>query len=367
MRRQILLLVLSLLVLAPNASADVLLNYMPPGTIWGPGSDAPHACKVWGGTVEEQYAIKYIAEGNSHTTKVSYYAEEQTNYGSAFYAYMNVIHGGTSPSNGTLIATSANVDVNAWGTGPAFHGFDFSSGFPMVYGDTYWFVVRAYTSISTTSCGSGPNLRSYATIETSHVKTDAYYSTDAGSTWTLDYDTTLEAPLKIEGLPSFYLNFPLLTNNGVSGYHFDDAWTIPDTKCSETNEWQRHTGVDYDANYTDEIYASAPGVVKLVDWVTTWHSYIVIEHTLPNNDKYTTVYWHVDPLVSVNDTVDENDQIATVTDLGGNSHFHFGIRIGAYTSPTSSRGALPVTTCDGKPAFPSQFIDPEDTTRVIFH
>ena len=52
-------LVLSLFSI--SSFAVVLLDYMPPGDVWGPGSAVPHACKVYKGTQEEQYAVKYIA------------------------------------------------------------------------------------------------------------------------------------------------------------------------------------------------------------------------------------------------------------------------------------------------------------------
>ena len=73
-------------------------------------------------------------------------------------------------------------------------------------------------------------------------------------------------------------------------------------------------------------------------------------------------------MVNVGDTVTKGQKIATVADLGDNTHLHFGIRENAYSN-ISNRGALPQTDCGGDPAFPEYFIDPEgvfDINRYQF-
>ena len=104
-----------------------------------------------------------------------------------------------------------------------------------------------------------------------------------------------------------------------------------------------------------------------------WASNIVIQHTSPTGGKFTTVSWHVNPATGISrgTFVPKGMQIGTVADLtpyGHGTHFHFGIRIGAYVARVSGLGALPYAThpCDGYPVFPAGFVDPEDPNYVLF-
>ena len=154
-------------------------------------------------------------------------------------------------------------------------------------------------------------------------------------------------------------------NNGVMGYHFNSAWQVAGSQCP-AGVWKRHTGVDYTAALGAAVYAAEGGVVKHVCFDEGWGHNIVIEHTLPSNSKYTTVYWHADPLIALNDTVTRGQMIATIAEIDGGEHLHFGARMGAYSNTVSGVGALPVEACDNYPAFPNGFIDPENTIRVVF-
>ena len=286
---------------------------------------------------------------------------------------MEVFEGGSNPSSGALIATSNDADVNEWGiapfdTNPAFRAFDFSSSqFSIIENETYWFVIRATSSISGTNCGTGSRLRSYVTIENNHSLTDSYYSRDGGATWILDYGFTVEAPLRIEGVvePDIVISFPLDQDLGVGGFEFGDAWTVG-SKCD--GAWKLHTGVDYVASSSgpDNVYAVADGFVKFIDNSPPWGSYVILEHELPSTQKYTTVYWHVDPVVEVGDPVFELDQIATIGTLTSGDHLHFGIRMGEYEFNKSGYGALPVTAGCDYPGFSDGFINPEDPALVRF-
>lgn len=145
-------------------------------------------------------------------------------------------------------------------------------------------------------------------------------------------------------------------------------------KCSDgTNK--EHNGVDYSAGQGTAVYAAEDGVVKesVYDSSGLWAYNIVLEHTSPTGGKYTTVYWHVNPVADVSASnpggfVPKGMHIGTVANLGTRTHFHFGIRIGAYTPGVSGLGALPYAThpCNGYPVFPAGFINPEDHTIVIF-
>ena len=125
-----------------------------------------------------------------------------------------------------------------------------------------------------------------------------------------------------------------------------------------------HSGLDVAASVGDDIFAAEAGTVK--DIFTgqhgTWGDAIVIEHT-SGYRTFTTVYWHVEKYgsLAVNNTVTKSQHIADVYNLGGNTHFHFGIRMGSYDADNSLAGALPTTACGSNPtypAFPESFIDP---------
>jgi hypothetical protein len=164
------------------------------------------------------------------------------------------------------------------------------------------------------------------------------------------------------------LGWPLPGNppGTVSGYNFGDTWV--EGECP-TGVDKVHTGADYAASVNDNVYAAEAGVVKHIGFASGWGNSIVIEHTHPDGWKYTTVYWHVDPLVSVNDTPEKGEQIADVADISSD-HLHFGVRMGGYTEingkSISGVGALPQSNCDDYPAFPGGFIDADDALYVEF-
>jgi murein DD-endopeptidase MepM/ murein hydrolase activator NlpD len=136
---------------------------------------------------------------------------------------------------------------------------------------------------------------------------------------------------------------------------------------------KQHNGIDYSAVAGTAVYAGEDGIVKDKHYDSSgkWAYNIVLEHISPTGAKYTTVSWHVNPLVAKGDFVPKGMQIATVADLtpyGNRTHFHYGIRLGAYVQNVSGTGALPYAThpCDGYPVFPAGFVNPEDPTQVIF-
>lgn len=135
---------------------------------------------------------------------------------------------------------------------------------------------------------------------------------------------------------------------------------------------KKHNGVDYSAVAGTTVYAPEDGIVKNTDLLPGgWASRIVIEHNHPVSGKYTTVLMHVNPSVAVDNFVPKGMQVATVADLtpfGNDTHFHFGIRIGAYNAIVSGTGALPQATCTDPsgttyPGFPENFQNP---SAVLF-
>ena len=124
--------------------------------------------------------------------------------------------------------------------------------------------------------------------------------------------------------------------------------------------YKKHVGIDVTATKGEDVYAAEGGEVKAKVYDGTWKYCITIEHSGFTND-FTTVCWHIDPVVTVGDHVTKGQKIGTIADLGTNTHLHFGVRNSGYSN-IANRGALPQTDCGGDPAFPEHFIDPKTIT-----
>lgn len=162
-----------------------------------------------------------------------------------------------------------------------------------------------------------------------------------------------------------HLGFPL---SGILGdrtilLEFGDIWTFGE--CP-TGVYKKHSGLDLDATATEEVYAAHDGTVKAIytGQHAQWADAIVIED---DSGQFTTVYWHIAVYgnLAVNDTVTKGQQVATIADLGTDTHLHFGIRLSSYDDNFSLAGALPQNSCGTSPAypaFPEFFIDPQVIT-----
>lgn len=138
-----------------------------------------------------------------------------------------------------------------------------------------------------------------------------------------------------------------------------------------------HAGVDIPNAVGNPVYASEDGFVKRVYPASGWAYVIVMEHNHPVSGKFTTTYWHVNPLSEIVDPsqngnipvfVPKGMQIATIADISPNgSHLHLGVRVGAYNSTYSDKGALPTGYCSELTTFPENFVNPWNTSQVIFH
>ncbi|MBI2120529.1 MAG: M23 family metallopeptidase, partial [Parcubacteria group bacterium] len=162
---------------------------------------------------------------------------------------------------------------------------------------------------------------------------------------------------------------------------FGDDWN--NTYCGGLIK--KHNGADFSATAGTAVFAAESGYVKqvlLASQTDGWAQNIVMEHTTPNGQKYTTVSWHVNSWVSVvPGLITKGTQIGTVANLtpyGHATHFHFGVRIGAYSTAVfngtnyAGTGGLPQTDCQKDassswyPAFPAGFVDPNDVNNVLF-
>jgi len=176
------------------------------------------------------------------------------------------------------------------------------------------------------------------------------------------------------------LKWPLATSKPATpSLGFGGPWGTGQTKCVGLP--MSHAGVDIPNAIGNPVYAAEDGFVREIfpaNQSGGWASAIVIEHNHPNRaGKYTTVYWHVNPLpnivVSTNAQsptfIPKGMQIATIADLsarGAGSHLHLGVRIGAYDGTYSDKGALPTGYCSELTTFPEKFIDPWNTNLVLF-
>ncbi|MFA7319130.1 MAG: peptidoglycan DD-metalloendopeptidase family protein [Parcubacteria group bacterium] len=180
---------------------------------------------------------------------------------------------------------------------------------------------------------------------------------------------TMSGALGVMGVFKPILQFPLsgtLEGRKLAHFYWGDTWTYGE--CP-TGTYKLHAGIDlhatydYDSAIGEEVNAAHDGVVKKIFTGNhaQWADAIVIEST---DGQFTTVYWHVikHGTLAVNDTVTKGQQIATIADLGSDTHFHFGIRMTPYSEPESYAGALPVANGCDYLAFPEKFIDPETAT-----
>ncbi len=173
---------------------------------------------------------------------------------------------------------------------------------------------------------------------------------DGSKTLTAVFDLVLQFPLT-GSLESRTINLG-----------FGDYWSFG--QCPIGTD-KIHSGIDVNATADEVVKAAANGVIKLIFEDSSqyqWGWCIVIEH---DDGLYTTTYWHLnDPRnaqIYEGATVAKGQSIGTVKNMLANTHFHFGVRMHAYTSDNiPNAGALPQNDCGTPvyPAFPEFFVDP---------
>jgi murein DD-endopeptidase MepM/ murein hydrolase activator NlpD len=155
----------------------------------------------------------------------------------------------------------------------------------------------------------------------------------------------------------------------VSGYVFGSDWEVKNSKCNDL--WKWHVGVDYSSNQVagENVVAAHSGTVEihpdsnLEKW--GWHATI-----RSDGDAFTTSYTHLTrPHTFVNGEkvwlssgmrVEKGAVIRETASIATGPHLDFAVRFGDYDLYKSIRGAYPRTPCGGLPAFPENFINPED-------
>lgn len=136
------------------------------------------------------------------------------------------------------------------------------------------------------------------------------------------------------------------------------------TKTTEDNDRMDdgtyHVGEDWGGPLGGRVSAAANGVVIMAGKVgatQSWGNLVVVEHTLPDGNKATSIYGHLDTIsVKPGQDVGIGDKLGTVGDTGMSDgvHLHFSIYAG------DLNGAIPIGHAKGidKDLASSGYVDP---------
>jgi murein DD-endopeptidase MepM/ murein hydrolase activator NlpD len=258
----------------------------------------------------------------------------------------------------------------SWSTRPSGNLLGYTtapSTIPGWYGVIFTSLYNSWRSGNTSTPNYGLALKPTAT----NNNFDQFY----GSGYT--GNTTLRPELDVtyntsgtDSIPKFKwpLATPAYSSRNVTQAFGNFPWA-GGTECP-TGYQKYHNGTDYSASAGTTEYAPEDGIVKESLYSATWGYNVVMEHTSPSGSKYTSVIWHIQPNADVTASnpggfIPKGAPLGTVYNLGGNTHFHLGMRMAAYSSPDSGAGALPQTNCGGYLAYPASFVNVESASNVI--
>lgn len=338
-------------------AADVWLNPGPYSS--GEGMDTWFG-SVYNTTAQHDYRLRVGGWGDEYDTLVRFNLSGAPQVATQAVVWLYAINEGTpTPVYWYIPTTQWQSGTVGWNNQPQqlYLGWTNSPTPGNWYGVIFTDQYNNWRSGNTSVANYGLKLKP---VNTNNSYSSFYSSTQGGG-----YGPWLQITYTPQGDDSVLkLKWPLATSyaNRVVTSSFGDDWN--NTYCGGLIK--KHTGTDFQASAGTAIYAAEDGVVRNADYISPWAYRIVLEHNHPQGGKYTTVYWHVTPSVSVGNFVPKGMQIATVANLGSATHFHFGVRISGYDSAVSGVGSLPQTSCDGYPAFATTFVDPNNTNNVIF-
>jgi Ca2+-binding RTX toxin-like protein len=119
------------------------------------------------------------------------------------------------------------------------------------------------------------------------------------------------------------------------------------TRTSDDNDklsgGKYHVGEDWAGKAGGRVSSAASGVVISAGPAGTWGNLVVVEHTLPDGNKVTSIYGHLDKVyVKAGQEVGIGDQLGTVGSTGNSTgpHLHFSIYAG------DLNGATPIGHAD---------------------
>jgi murein DD-endopeptidase MepM/ murein hydrolase activator NlpD len=367
-----LLFICMLLVTQMTFAADIWLNPAP----------YPEGMDTWYGTsyntsAQHDYRLRIGGWGDSYNTLLRFDLSGLPQVAEHVYIWLYPINEGvTTDINWYIIGKQWQSSTLT------FQDFPMPSNVLYPIGSTsapiqgQWYRVEIPVGIyNAWRAGTGTNYKNHGFFLTP-VSNNNNYST-FGSSQQGYYGPHLQVTYTPQANDNVIkLKWPLGTAKPASpsvGGAFGDPWGSGVTKCVGLP--MTHAGVDIPNAIGNPVYAAEDGVVREVfNSGSVWASAIVLEHNHPTGGKYTTVYWHVNPVGVAQPVsgqplvfIPKGMQIATIANItGGGSHLHIGVRIGVYNSTISNKGALPTGSCIELPTFRESFINPWDTNQVLF-
>lgn len=162
-------------------------------------------------------------------------------------------------------------------------------------------------------------------------------------------------PAKVQAECSVgYLRWPLSGAPNWSNITRGFGGNWDSNKCE--SYFKKHVAIDYPAPQWSVVLAASWGTVKESYTHASDVGVVVIEH---GYGCFTTVYWHLVPVVSKGSDVFPGQMIGYLGKPKDSApHLHFGIRSAPYTIVVSKAGYLPEGACNGYPAFPERFVNP---------
>ncbi len=98
-----------------------------------------------------------------------------------------------------------------------------------------------------------------------------------------------------------------------------------------------HVGEDWAGKAGGRVSAAANGIVISAGPTGTWGNLVVVEHTLPDQSKVTTIYGHLQNIsVKAGQEIGIGDQLGTVGSTGDSTgpHLHFSVYLGDLNGAT---------------------------------
>ena len=340
-------------------------------TIWKNPAAYPEGMDLWFGSVynttpSHDYQLRIGGWGDTYQTLLRFDLSGLPRTADAAYVWLYYFNSGTPTNINWYLVT------NQWQSGTVGSSTEPSGAFvgataaPAAVG---WYKVNVTSFYNQWRLGGNYGFQ-LKPVSNNNNYTTFYSSTQGGGIgpWLqVDYTpTATDSVIK--------LKWPLSTPRSSLSVNLGFGGQSPIT-CTTDGRNKEHNGTDYSASMGTAVYAAEDGVIKEIltpSQTGGWAYNIVMEHNHPTGGKFTTVYWHVTPSSGVvvapagqTTFIPRGMQIATVADLapyGHGTHFHFGVRVGAYTSNVSGLGALPYAAypCLSYPVFPAGFINPED-------
>lgn len=115
------------------------------------------------------------------------------------------------------------------------------------------------------------------------------------------------------------------------------GYTMTSNDNDKLSSGKYHVGEDWAGKAGGRVSAAANGVVISAGPAGTWGNLVVVEHTLPDGSKATSIYGHLDKIsVKAGQDIGIGEQLGTVGSTGDSTgpHLHFSIYAGDLNGAT---------------------------------